>query len=129
MTPTVVVPGYPTGAEICRTAGITYRQLDYWCRHGYLGDTLRGQGSGRARPFKAHHIPLAWALGRLSSIGYQGPPLARAASFLHDSSVITKGATVGFDAYGSPVRGPSLTTVPVVVVLNLNLAPGRTPTP
>lgn len=35
--------------ELCRKAGITYRQLDYWVRKGYLGDDRVSKGTGNYR--------------------------------------------------------------------------------
>jgi DNA-binding transcriptional MerR regulator len=36
-----------TAREVCKEVGITYRQLDYWDRTGYLIPSVRGaQGSG-----------------------------------------------------------------------------------
>lgn len=39
-------------AEVTARTGITYRQLDYWCRRGILPDQKpEGPGSGRDRDF------------------------------------------------------------------------------
>lgn len=49
--------------------GCTYRQLDYWCRAGYLGTELRNLGSGGRRTYTATHYEVAHALAALSSLG------------------------------------------------------------
>jgi DNA-binding transcriptional MerR regulator len=33
---TATQPATYSSAEVCRQTGITYRQLDSWCRHGWL---------------------------------------------------------------------------------------------
>jgi hypothetical protein len=38
--------GRPPGEEL-----LTYRQTDFWCRRGWLGEALRWIGSGRNREF------------------------------------------------------------------------------
>lgn len=34
---------------------VTYRQLDNWCRHGYLGEDVMDTGSGKHRRFTLEH--------------------------------------------------------------------------
>lgn len=44
-------PGNLTSRDVADLVGVTYRQLDYWCRVGLLGDELAhpgGPGSRRA---------------------------------------------------------------------------------
>ena len=43
--------GLMTAPEVCRAAGITYRQLDYWIRQGWISPTVRATGSGSRRRF------------------------------------------------------------------------------
>lgn len=42
--------GY-SSTEVCRLVGITYRQLDYWCRQGFVPGMNREIGSGCQRVF------------------------------------------------------------------------------
>jgi hypothetical protein len=35
--------------EVYKQTGATYRQMDYWCRVGYLRPAKEGEGSGYAR--------------------------------------------------------------------------------
>lgn len=48
-----------TSLEVCRRAGITYRQLDYWCRTGVVEPLIDARGSGSQRRFtqaEADHV-------------------------------------------------------------------------
>lgn len=56
--------------ELINQAGISYRQLDYWCRTGLL-TTLDGNtpGSGWARRFHETQVERALALRALLNVG------------------------------------------------------------
>lgn len=42
--------GYLTSKQVCERAGITYRQLDYWVRSGYITPAVViGEGYGGRR--------------------------------------------------------------------------------
>lgn len=47
-------------AEVLSALGITYRQLDHWCRRGYLRPIGEGEGSGSRRAYP----PLEVSIGR-----------------------------------------------------------------
>lgn len=51
--------GYITGPDLAIRAGITYRQLDYWCRTGYLHPLRATPGSGHARLLPIADVGLA----------------------------------------------------------------------
>lgn len=34
-------------AEVCQRAGVSYRQLDYWSRRGFIPNTAKGSGVPR----------------------------------------------------------------------------------
>lgn len=53
--------------ELCAAAGVTYRQVDYWTRTGYLVPVLggRGSGKGRERWYDPDEIRVAKALRAL----------------------------------------------------------------
>ena len=56
-----------TAPQVCRRAGITYRQLDYWCRVGMIRPERDARGSGTQRKFteaQARGMRLAAALMR-----------------------------------------------------------------
>lgn len=59
-------------------AGITYRQLDYWTRCGYLTDAPRPQhaGSGSPRVYTLDQVDLAREMRRLIDAGLGGTRLA-----------------------------------------------------
>ena len=45
-----------TSHEICRLAGCTYRQLDYWCRIGLISPVVEAEGSGTQRLWGAESV-------------------------------------------------------------------------
>ena len=45
-----------TSAEVCRLAGCSYRQLDYWCRNGWISPVIEAEGSGSQRLWGAEVI-------------------------------------------------------------------------
>jgi DNA-binding transcriptional MerR regulator len=58
-----------SGIELCRTCGISYRQLDYWCRRGVLEPmTNATPGSGIPRPFTEEELRVARALAELRKL-------------------------------------------------------------
>ena len=40
-----------TSADVCEVIGISYRQLDYWIRRGFVRSAVPGRGSGSQRGF------------------------------------------------------------------------------
>jgi DNA-binding transcriptional MerR regulator len=71
--------------ELCREAGITYRQLDYWCYIGLLEPQEQlgildpaHPGSGVRRRFSRDQLQLAGIVGRLASQGVELSALAAA---------------------------------------------------
>jgi DNA-binding transcriptional MerR regulator len=38
-----------SSAQVCKLAGVTYRQLDYWVRQGLIEPTVAARGSGSKR--------------------------------------------------------------------------------
>lgn len=62
-----------TSNDMCKRAGITYRQLDYWLRSGVI-ECIDGQvepGSGRPRRYDADEAFVARACGDLVGLGMQ----------------------------------------------------------
>jgi DNA-binding transcriptional MerR regulator len=57
--------------SVCVRAGITYRNLDYWCRAGYLPTSERHShlGSGYPRDFTEAEAEHVAALARLVKAG------------------------------------------------------------
>lgn len=52
--------------ELCRLAGITYRQLDHWTRSGLLVPARSASGSGTQRLFTEDEAVIAAILGAWS---------------------------------------------------------------
>ena len=99
-----------TSAEVAELAGVTYRQLDYWCRTGLLGEDLqRPTGSGYPRRFLPDDIRAVAALGLL----------ARALP-------LTKTKRPIFERVAAAARAQSSAAISVEVAdgVTLTLAPG-----
>lgn len=63
------------GPQVCRLAGVTYRQLDYWSRTGILEPSIASaHGSGSQRLYSAGDVKAAATLRALRSVGF---PLQR----------------------------------------------------
>lgn len=55
-----------SGPEAARLAGVTYRQVHYWCSEGVLGpEHQRPLGSGTPRCLTAQDVRLLQAVGRI----------------------------------------------------------------
>ena len=55
--------------ELVDTAGITYRQLDYWTRRGYLRAAEANPGCGRDRQYSPDETAVARRMGGLGGAG------------------------------------------------------------
>ena len=60
-------------------AGITYRQLDYWCRTGYLRPDVASPGTGVRRRFPSEEFEIARLMVLLTAVGVEPSAAARAA--------------------------------------------------
>lgn len=58
-----------SSADVCRLAGVTYRQLDYWHRMGLYPDQPRPRGSGIARTWSPRHVAVTALWGCLYRLG------------------------------------------------------------
>lgn len=81
-----------------RAAGITYRQLDYWARMGYLRPTGNGRGSGYWRKWPYEERRIAVVMARLVNAGVAVPVSASAAREAVDRAGGAGGAVVVFIA-------------------------------
>lgn len=62
--------GVYRGPELCRIAGISYRQLDYWARTGLMQPSLAAAaGSGSQRLYSRDDLVFALAIRRLLVLG------------------------------------------------------------
>jgi hypothetical protein len=57
------------GATVLQEAGITYRQLDHWCRAGFARPVNDGPGIGHARRFTRVELRRIVCMGRLVNAG------------------------------------------------------------
>jgi hypothetical protein len=69
-----VCSGESRGEDICApcvlaTTGLTYRQLDYWVRAGYLRPVRDRTGSGIARLWPHAELEIAGRMKRLTDVG------------------------------------------------------------
>lgn len=65
-----VPAGGPFSAhDLIALTGVTYRQLDWWCRCGFLPETARGSGSQRT--FTAGHVDAVRAVVALLALGVE----------------------------------------------------------
>ena len=60
-------------------AGITYRQLDYWCKTGYLRPDSASPGSGYRRRFAPEERDVARLMLLLIEVGVEPAGAAKAA--------------------------------------------------
>ena len=52
--------------QFARATGLTFRQVDYYCRHGIFGEKVMDTGSGYHRRFESSAVKIGQALNRLS---------------------------------------------------------------
>lgn len=81
MTPTkrIYRPQNEYVPEFLRGFGVTYRQVDYWCKRGYLRPLQNGQGSGVYRWWPPSEVQIALRMVALVNEGYQPAAAARRA--------------------------------------------------
>lgn len=72
-----------TAADFAAT-GASYRQIDYWCRAGYLRPTNPDSGSGRHRTFPPDELAVVARMVRLIRAGLTPAAAARVARGQHD---------------------------------------------
>jgi DNA-binding transcriptional MerR regulator len=80
--------GCVNGPDAAREAGITYRQLDYWTRRGYLEAERPGQGSGRDRLYNRSEIAIAKMAEAFRRAGLRLDVAFRTARELQDRPVV-----------------------------------------
>jgi hypothetical protein len=73
---TATHPATYSSVEVCRQTGLTYRQLDYWCRQGWLqpeaysrGNAKPGYGPGWDRRWSQAELDVAQMMARLVALG------------------------------------------------------------
>lgn len=58
-----------TGQQLAEHIGVSYRQVDFWTRKGYLSATDPAPGSGHARDYPAGEIAIAERMAHLVRFG------------------------------------------------------------
>jgi len=78
-------------AAAAQLAGVTYRQADYWCRHGVLDPENNGAGSGagKARVWSPEDVALLRVCGRLAEVGAGVDVLTRVCATLRRWPMVT----------------------------------------
>lgn len=72
-------------SEVCQEVGITYRQLDYWQRKGYVEADVTASGSGTHRGWSPMNVSLVACIADLVEAGYEGDRLKDAVAVLRQS--------------------------------------------
>lgn len=87
--------------DACRLAGISYRQLDYWCRNGVIIPAQDARGSGTRRRFTLEQVRQLIVAGELADrvAGSKIEVLARAVEALDTAALL--GIMPAFVAVGS----------------------------
>ena len=68
-----------------RAAGVTYRQLDYWCRQGYLpASTVEASGSGTRRRFTRQQV---WQIATCGALMASTPALGQPAEAMRMAAI------------------------------------------
>lgn len=80
-----------TVARVCEEAGITYRQLDYWLRCGYVrreGDRPAKPGSGHSRNLTDDEVRQLIVMGALVTAGIRADVAGVCARRLTDANEV-----------------------------------------
>jgi DNA-binding transcriptional MerR regulator len=73
------------GPTVCRTVGISYRQLDYWARTELVTPSVRdADGSGSQRMYSFNDVVQLRVLKKLLDAGVSLPKIRRAVDYLRD---------------------------------------------
>jgi DNA-binding transcriptional MerR regulator len=87
--------------EVCKTVGISHRQLDYWVLIGVVSPHLERHGAKMFRRFNRHDVTV---LLRIKQLIDEGVVVSRAAERVHremqEAGQAMRGVTL--DAAGSP---------------------------
>ena len=91
------------GPTVCRTVGISYRQLDYWARTELVTPSVRdADGSGSQRMYSFNDVVQLRVIKKLLDAGVSLPKIRRAVDYLRDElkmpievvTLVTDGKTI-----------------------------------
>lgn len=68
-----------SSAVLRQCPGVTYRQLDYWCRTGILRPEVEARGSGRPRRWGSEQVRVVRLVANLAALGAESDALREAA--------------------------------------------------
>jgi hypothetical protein len=71
-----------TASELTAISGATYRQVDFWCRAGYLKPSTPARGIGSVRRFPPSEAQIAAYALELITAGFHAPYALRYARTL-----------------------------------------------
>src|SRR5437660_12189262 len=72
--------------EVCRTIGITYRQLDYWARTGLVTPSIReAGGSGTQRLYSFQDLVVLKVIKKLTDAGVSLQRVRKSIDYLRQS--------------------------------------------
>src|SRR5262245_61929326 len=72
--------------EVCRTIGITYRQLDYWARTGLVTPSIReAGGSGTQRLYSFQDLVVLKVIKKLTDAGVSLQRVRKAIAYLRQN--------------------------------------------
>jgi DNA-binding transcriptional MerR regulator len=72
--------------EVCRTIGITYRQLDYWARTGLVTPSIReAGGSGTQRLYSFQDLVVLKVIKKLTDLGVSLQRVRKSIAYLRQS--------------------------------------------
>ena len=72
--------------EVCRTIGITYRQLDYWARTGLVTPSIReAGGSGTQRLYSFQDLVVLKVIKKLTDAGVSLQRVRKSIAYLRQS--------------------------------------------
>lgn len=99
---TATLEGY-SSSEVCRFTGVSYRQLDHWCRRGYIEPSIEEcRGSGSQRRWSELDLIVVSVLGRFSGAGHHRFGLvASALGRLRESGELARAAWLVVGANGA----------------------------
>lgn len=77
--------------ELAEVAGVSYRQVDFWVRKGYIKERSPGGGSGFLRDFADEEVAVTMKMASLVRIGLKPEPAAEYARLMveHDTDAVT----------------------------------------